>query len=502
MSEDLQAKYQEAIKAMQAGGTAKARRLLNEILEEDEEHVDAWVALSKVVDNEDEKRICLTTILQLDPANSYARRELAKSEEKIEQTTADEEVAPGITRRMMRTAIVGSTVFVLVVFAITLLIVSAINGDKSAQRQELTQSARNIVATDDALATSEAAIIMTQTMEAITQTAQAQALITPTLTPTRTLDPAFATWTPTPTESTVSFRVLEPPPANVPGFIVGWGGRDSANSGYFDPFRIRANDPASLETITTELTLGVTVDVPGQTILFERYNRRIDDATIAIIDPLDPETSLAGFPTLWSTVDAINIKNPKMSADGSKFVVEAEVRTTGIREIFLVDINTNEIIQITNDNASYRTPALSLDGTQILATRQDPDNGTDLVLIDVETLDLRLMTDDGDALIESHPSWHQDGIQAVFKAHPAGLDNNSEIYSLRILPEASAVSLLIATNDDETHPVYDPNSQFIAFASNRGSGVYNIYIFDLETLTTYQLTEEEFDYFPGGWSLS
>ena len=91
MSEDLQQKYQKAIKAMKSGENLVARDLLNEVIELDEENVDAWVALSKVVDNDDEKRICLTTILQLDPTNSYARTELAKSEAKIEQTASEEE---------------------------------------------------------------------------------------------------------------------------------------------------------------------------------------------------------------------------------------------------------------------------------------------------------------------------------------------------------------------------------------------------------------------------
>ena len=501
MSEDLRM-YDNAIEAMEAGDNEKARELLSQVVEAEEENVDAWIALSKVVDNDDEKRICLTTILQLDPSNSYARRELAKSEEKFEQSKQDEEVAPGITRRMVRMATIGGTIYVLIVFIVTFLIVSTITGGKNAERAELTKIASDLDATAGAIETGNAAIAMTQTMESITATAQAQALITPSATASRTPDPRFATWTPTATESVAEFRVLELPPADVPGIIVGWGRRDSTNTGYVDPLRMPANGAEPSTEIINELARGVTIDVPGETVLFERFNRRIGEATIVILDPADPENSLTGFPGLWSSANAVDVRNPSLSADGSKFVVDAMFTDNNTREVFLIDINANQITQLTNDGANYTTPEISPDGTRVLAVRTDEANGTDLVLIDVASLNQILMTDDGNTLIESQPSWHRDGLQAVYKAHPQGQDNNSEIYLLRVLVESGSSVLLIATDADESHPIFDPNGRYVAFASNRGSGVYNIFIFDLTSVTTYQLTEDEFDVFPGGWALS
>jgi len=501
MSEDLQKLYQDAQKAMKAGNKEKARDLLSQVVEEDEENVDAWVALSKVVDNDAEKRICLTTILQLDPTNSYARKELAKSEEKIEKGKNEEEVAPGITRRMVRTAAIGSAIYILVVFGITFVLLSIITGGKNAQRAELTRIASNATGTVQAFSANETSVAETQVQVAISATAQAQLLITPSATFTRTPDPQFATWTPTPTEGGTTFRVLDLPPASLPGVIYGWGGRDATDSGYLDPFSMPANGTELKREIINELARAVAVDVPGQTVLFERYNRRFEETALVTLQTSNPEETITGFADLWGSVGVIDVENPSISADGSRFVVDALVTATNLRELFLVDVNADTVTQLTNDGANYNTPAISQDGTRILAVREDPANGSDLVLIDPITLDQIVMTTDGNAIIESQPSWHPDNQQAVFRGHPGGQPDNGEIYNLRVLPESGASDLLIATGDDETNPVLDPTGGFVAFASDRTNGVYNIFIFEIATRTTYQLTEFEFDHFPGGWAL-
>ena len=50
-------------------------------------------------------------------------------------------------------------------------------------------------------------------------------------------------------------------------------------------------------------------------------------------------------------------------------------------------------------------------------------------------------------------------------------------------------------------PVFSPDGKYLAFASNR-SGVYDIYVLDLDTQTTYQLTNTIDEDYPSGWSQS
>lgn len=506
MSEDLQKMYQDALAAMKAGDKEKARNLLSEVVEEDEENIDAWVALSKVVASDAEKRICLTTILQLDPTNSYARKELIKSDEKIEQSKDKEEFAPGITRKMVRNAALGSAAYIVIVSIITFLIVSVVSGNKQAQRVELTEIAVNATGTVEAFSANETIIAETQIQVAISATEYFLSQVSPTPTITDTPDPAFATWTPTPTQGSASFRVegMERVPANLPGQIYGWGGRDTSDGGYLQVFTILANGTQPLSEIINEDGRNLVSDVPGQTVMFERYNRRFGEAALVTLQTSNPDGTMTGYADLWGEAGVISVENPSVSADGNRFVADAEVSATGLRELFLVDTSGGEptLTQLTDDGANYRDGAITQDGSRILAVREDPDQGTDLVLIDPATLDQIRMTSDGDAIIESQPFWHNDNQRAIFRGYRTGEPNNGDIYILRVLPESGATDPLIGTANDETNPVFDPTGTFIAFSSNRVGGVYNIFVFEFATRATYQLTEFEFNHFPGGWSLN
>ena len=58
---------QQGIAAARAGYTEKARYLLRQVVEQDEDNVTAWLWLSGVVDNLDDKQVCLENVRDLDP---------------------------------------------------------------------------------------------------------------------------------------------------------------------------------------------------------------------------------------------------------------------------------------------------------------------------------------------------------------------------------------------------------------------------------------------------
>ncbi len=66
-----------AIVAAKAGRKAEARQLLEAVLDADERNEKAWLWLSGVVDNDEERAICLENVLSINPANQAARRGLA-----------------------------------------------------------------------------------------------------------------------------------------------------------------------------------------------------------------------------------------------------------------------------------------------------------------------------------------------------------------------------------------------------------------------------------------
>ncbi len=76
-SPTVQERLREGIAAAKAGEHEHARDLLVRVVEEDEENLAAWLWLSGVVDNLDDREVCLENALELDPGNDAARKGLA-----------------------------------------------------------------------------------------------------------------------------------------------------------------------------------------------------------------------------------------------------------------------------------------------------------------------------------------------------------------------------------------------------------------------------------------
>ncbi|XWX04563.1 hypothetical protein VZO05_03220 [Aggregatilineales bacterium SYSU G02658] len=76
MTANIEAMLRAAENAVKAGKKTDARALLERVLELEEYNEQAWVELSKLVDNIEEKRTCLENILVINPQNQYARTTL------------------------------------------------------------------------------------------------------------------------------------------------------------------------------------------------------------------------------------------------------------------------------------------------------------------------------------------------------------------------------------------------------------------------------------------
>jgi len=63
----------EGIKAAEAGEKAKAHKLFIDVVMRDEQNSDAWLCLSRVVDNAEDREICYENILTQDPENAMAQ---------------------------------------------------------------------------------------------------------------------------------------------------------------------------------------------------------------------------------------------------------------------------------------------------------------------------------------------------------------------------------------------------------------------------------------------
>ena len=74
---DIQTTLNQAIEAAKAGRKAEARQLLEAVLDADQRNEQAWLWLSGVVDDDEERTICLENVLTINPHNEVARKGLA-----------------------------------------------------------------------------------------------------------------------------------------------------------------------------------------------------------------------------------------------------------------------------------------------------------------------------------------------------------------------------------------------------------------------------------------
>lgn len=72
---------QAGIAAAKTGQRERARGMLLRVVEHDEENVTAWLWLSGLVDDLEERQICLENVLTLEPDNALARKGLARLQE-------------------------------------------------------------------------------------------------------------------------------------------------------------------------------------------------------------------------------------------------------------------------------------------------------------------------------------------------------------------------------------------------------------------------------------
>lgn len=79
----LDAQFRQAVAEYKAGNKDAARGLLMDIVDQDEQHEQAWLYLSAVVGSLEEQQICLENVLAVNPDNARAKKGLAKVQQQL-----------------------------------------------------------------------------------------------------------------------------------------------------------------------------------------------------------------------------------------------------------------------------------------------------------------------------------------------------------------------------------------------------------------------------------
>ncbi len=490
----------QAVAAIKERDLEAARGFLEEILEEDDENVRAWLLLARITDNDDEKRLALTTVLQLDPENERAQAMLNKLDGKLEVAPEDEEIIPGVTRRQALLIGGGVGAFVLLILLTVFAVTFSQNASRSSDNRRATQTQ---VAFEQVFA-DQTQVIVDQTEAAVVAQETQLALTTATPTPTATRPVAAntlpPTWTPDASGGVQARPTALPLPENAGGLLLGWSGIDTLNTGFLPIVAWDLSQGGARTQIGTESGYNVS-SADGQRIYYSRYFRQTRNVSPEAIDFDGGDPQLLA--DLW-TGSGIGLSDPdeaSISNDGLLVVFTAISQDNFTREVYLLNLedNANTLTQLTNDpNGEYSAPEISPDNRLVAAIRNRTNGepqGPDLITINVSNRRPVELTSDGAAVEESDPVWSPDGRSLAYAALVQGEQNHDII----VTSSDGTVSFPpVESEFDDIQPVYSPDGVSLAFASNR-TGEYDIFVYEFRTQTLSQVTDTEEDDFVSDW---
>lgn len=150
-------------------------------------------------------------------------------------------------------------------------------------------------------------------------------------------------------------------------------------------------------------------------------------------------------------------------------------------EIFLLDLEKGNTARPLNVRGT--SPAFSPDGTRI-AFVSDLNGSQDIYVMDVDGNNIVQITDDRQH--EVWPAWSPDGDRIVFVSEGEGREGNRDLYSVHV--DGSNRERLTDHPAPDYAPAWSPDGTRIAFDSNR-EGVLSIYIMDADGANVTRITE-------------
>jgi Tol biopolymer transport system component len=178
--------------------------------------------------------------------------------------------------------------------------------------------------------------------------------------------------------------------------------------------------------------------------------------------------------------------DPVWSPAGDKIIYESTV--DGNWELWMVDLATGAKTRLTDHPANDINAFFSPDGTKAVF-QSDREGGLwQIYLIDLTTFDITKLSDGtGD---DHDPEFSNDGTKIVFRSYrgdPSGL--KGAIYVMNL--DGSGVTLVSDPAGSATNHAWSPDDSLIAYQSDKNNGYNDIYVYELSSGKTRQLTDHQ-----------
>lgn len=203
--------------------------------------------------------------------------------------------------------------------------------------------------------------------------------------------------------------------------------------------------------------LAVGLVVASCTVEAERtaHCRGVPDTDLWVVDADGRLTRLTDDPGADGFAD--------WSPDGDRIAFAAS--RDGNCEIYVMDADGSNQINVTNSEADELYPSWSPDGNQIVFSSTEA-GGAELFVLDLVAGERRQLTNDG--LIHNYPDWSPDGQSIIFTGgtQPAGPDTVHDVYEIPV-DGGSPVALTVQA-ELLSAPRWSPDGSLISYLNHDG----------------------------------
>ena len=150
-------------------------------------------------------------------------------------------------------------------------------------------------------------------------------------------------------------------------------------------------------------------------------------------------------------------------------------------DIYVIDADSSNSVQLTNDPANEMEAAWSPDGNRIAYISDSNGPDFNIYVMNADGSNITQLTSGAEN--EFGPAWSPDGSQIAFTSDRNG---NVQIYVMKA--DGSDITLLTDDGSNSAYPSWSPDGKQILFESDREDGNANIYFMNADGSNVVRLT--------------